>query len=62
MGKSTSLPLADVVRVGDEDPAEIAAGGVGMRFFSIWARCAMRVTGAHRAGVRWWLGLGLGAF
>jgi hypothetical protein len=31
-------------------------------FSVVGARCALRITGAHQTGVRWWLGMGLGAF
>jgi hypothetical protein len=42
--------------------AEVGLGGGFLGFFVLGHRCALRITGAHRMEIRWWLRLGLGAF
>jgi hypothetical protein len=47
------------VRGWDDFFQKIAVFGRISRVFSIWTRCAGRVTGAHRLGGKWWSRLGL---
>ena len=50
LGKNVSPPLWAVVRGRDEDSVGIEVFRRELRVFSIWTRCALRVTGAHQNG------------
>ena len=60
MRKNTSLLKGVVVRGCDEFSRRIVAGDRISRDFSLWGRCALRVTGAHQNSGRVLWGRGLG--
>jgi hypothetical protein len=55
-----SLPIRGVVRDRDEDSGKIAVFRRILRDFSVFARCALRVTDAHQTGAICRGGRGLG--
>ena len=46
------LPMGWVVRAGDEESGKCASFARISTIFSFWARCALRVTGAHQVGAK----------
>ena len=52
LARMVPLPNGVVVRSRDEDFEEIVVFGWDLRLFSIWTRCALRVTGAHHWGTK----------